>query len=250
MGEACRLHRGQIACAGFANSKLHPIWNFNTWFTSSPISNLRLGCSSVIIVYSSQDLVRDSCHSSFLPISVFPSPSFLSCLPYITISSKDRSDNTMSDGVLYTEESFPSVAASSSNGTNGLAEIIHQHQLKKTAAMSSSPLRCGKIFDWSNFEPRYNEERKVPSSLPTASATNPQATDPQQDVMVGWSANCGSDMGIGFFSMLYTTVDQLVPHNLYTHLAVASPNSFSGLAQQNDSASMIIQHQQLQKIQQ
>ena len=73
--------------------------------------------------------------------------------------------------------------------------------------------------------------------MPSASDIDPQATDPQQDVMAERRADYGSDMGMGFFSMPPTTMNQLVPRNSYTRLAPASPNPFKlqRIQQQQDA---------------
>ena len=95
------------------------------------------------------------------------------------------------------------MAASGNNATNALVDIIHQHQLNVTARTSSSQLKNGQLFGHINIELRNHAEGNVPSSSPTASAIDPKVTDPQHaetDVMAGWRAGCGSDMGMGFFS--------------------------------------------------
>ena len=141
----------------------------------------------------------------------------------------------VSDGVPFTEEFLPSVAASrSNNGINGLADIIHQRLLSVTAVTLSSPPRRGQLFGES-------------------SDIDPQAIDSQKDVMAEWRADCRSDMGMGFFSMPPTTVNRLIPRNSYTPLAAASPNPFKLQKiqqQQNADIAMVIQHQQFQQKQQ
>ena len=79
-------------------------------------------------------------------------------------------------------------------------DIIHQRLLSATAAAPSSPLKRGQLFGESNIGPRNHEERKVSTPLLTASASDidPQATDPQKDVMAEWRTDCGSDMGMSF----------------------------------------------------